>query len=767
MLEHIKFLQSALKKNELAIFVGAGVSKTPPSNLLSWKELVRILLYQLSKLEPEKGFDNHIETLMSLSLPLDFIVDQIAYFHLFGCKKVMSDLLKGAKYNRHHIRLAKNLHNEGIIVTTNYDNCIERVLDNDQIDYHLLISDLDFIKFEKELSKKNCPSMLAKIHGDIDHPESMIGTSSEIRRGLSSVKRLFMKTLLENRHVLFIGYSGNDLYLDDNYLLMREHVSTSKGFTWCFRPGSEKNKTIEELAKLYTSAQKKAVLIESDIDEILTNLWPNETAEHINEGQTEQTLSEQDVPISWPDTGGVPIASLIFAELFLHVGEINQAELIIKELLNEIQDSNQNYVKHSCIIFLMRVAQKRGDHPSVIEVSKKFDTESLKNDKSQYGQSLLGGFRSVEALSLEAIGEYEKAIHSAKQALEIFRQLKDYKMLLKSLGNLSLNLIQIGGIHYAKELLEEAHEMVLKVGDLKSESAIYNNLALTNFFQGNYNEGLAELEKSLKLTEKIGDHKGTCAALYNKGLMLVSLRQLNQSYDAYNESRSLAEIYDYGYEMGKAEQGMGAVEYYRGNYNDAIRHWDNAAEILKKHGHYYDQIEIAANIAEVLRILGHLNEALQKINDILKLIPQKVPVLRSAPLLHTKGMILLDLEKYADAYQYFEDATKIYRKIGNFKSSAKELYHAGVALLLQQSLEGAKEKFLAAIEIQKQEQDDMGLLDSLKFIGKIYSALEDWENLEVSLLEILDIYLKYHRFKEAEQVRTKLQLLKKHRNSFR
>ncbi|WP_281631467.1 SIR2 family protein [Flavobacterium luteolum] len=190
-----------IRKEEVVLFAGAGMSRY--AGFPSGGELADILHKNLS--DDIKGDVEHTWNLPKLCEDI---------FLLQGNKSYLIDTLKQEfkkkpKTTETHKLLAGIPHFRTII-TTNYDTLIE--LENDRIE--VIRTSIDYASAKKD------EQMLFKIHSDFSDIENIILTSSDYlnyftQQSESTVFWNAVKDRLASNHILFIGYSLDDLNVQD------------------------------------------------------------------------------------------------------------------------------------------------------------------------------------------------------------------------------------------------------------------------------------------------------------------------------------------------------------------------------------------------------------------------------------------------------------------------------------------------------------------------------------------------------------------------
>jgi tetratricopeptide (TPR) repeat protein len=125
--------------------------------------------------------------------------------------------------------------------------------------------------------------------------------------------------------------------------------------------------------------------------------------------------------------------------------------------------------------------------------------------------------------------------------------------------------------------------------------------------------------------------------------------------------------------------------------------------------------------------------------------------LRTSPYLHTRGMVHLDLQKYAEAERDFTTAVDQYSQLGNLRAQASETYHAGIAIALQQRPAEAEARFTRAERIQREINDRPALANTLLFKGKICLPLQKRDNMIAYFQEAIGILKELGMFERAQE----------------
>ena len=192
---HIKKIIDAKNNNRLVIFVGSGISKNSETNnskIPNWSELIENLKQDLGKIKEN-----------------DYLkIAQLYYLEYGECEY----------YNK-----IKNLVNINLepccihelifkiqpqhIITTNWDNLLEKQIENDGLIYDIVSSD-------ENLVKSNYPKKLIKMHGDFSQHNIVFKEDDYLTYSQNfSLIENYIKGILSTNVVLFLGYSYSDYNL--------------------------------------------------------------------------------------------------------------------------------------------------------------------------------------------------------------------------------------------------------------------------------------------------------------------------------------------------------------------------------------------------------------------------------------------------------------------------------------------------------------------------------------------------------------------------
>ncbi|EKI5182236.1 SIR2 family protein, partial [Salmonella enterica subsp. enterica serovar Uganda] len=205
--KHIASILRAKDEESLAIFVGAGVSKSSETKTIkmpSWGDLIDALISDLN-IEGES----------------DYLKIAQLYYLTFGehlyYKKIKDFFPDNIPHSKIHDLIFKL--SPHAVITTNWDTLLEAAINAKSYFYNIISSDKDLMK--SYLGKK-----LIKMHGDFKNHNIVFKEDDYLNYSFNfPLIENYVKSVISTHTVLFLGYSYNDIDLKQIIKWTQNHSS--------------------------------------------------------------------------------------------------------------------------------------------------------------------------------------------------------------------------------------------------------------------------------------------------------------------------------------------------------------------------------------------------------------------------------------------------------------------------------------------------------------------------------------------------------------
>ncbi|MBY9003802.1 MAG: tetratricopeptide repeat protein [Candidatus Lokiarchaeota archaeon] len=758
------------EKRVYTFLVGAGISMDPPSCVPSARMFVNELLKYYA---PEK----EIEVLSKLdSLRYEFLVEKIQ--DLFDKEIKFLDYLSEVKEpNANHVFLAKMIMRYNYVVTTNFDFLIEMALKSKLEpfpvfhDYHKKV----MIIITKEDYEKDVRFQfpIIKIHGSKWDcikgrltKNSLITTLSALGKerekgktfAIEPYKKKLIDTIMQNRDLVVMGYSGSD---DFDIGPMLKELTSVKRIIWIEHdedPETEEiyrfNK-VEQLKLNSTSDLSKQdyMLLEMSsrnnievykVKSKTINFVRNRLAPIFNEKfDTLKETSSKKVP-SFSDYMkenhfiATNSSKYRFAhEIYSNLGDIKSAERTALEGLSyakeESDDINEIYFTNALGLLYLT----KGELDRAFE---KFNETLQMTDKLNQINEKIG--------VLINIGEYYRNKSDLKNALKYIIDALNLttdetpKLLHFSILN-SLGVIYRanGDVQNAIKNIEMALEISEKMGDLFRKALCYNNLAGIYFSQGLLNPALTNASEALKIDELLGDLDEIASNLNTIGNIYRTAGQYNQALNYLERAYKTAENTQNLSNMALAANSIGVIYFESGKIDMAIKMYNESYNIRKTMGDLSGQATSLNNIGMVYRAKRDYNTAYNFFDQSIEITEKIGEKTHLAVRYANKGSIHEARSEFDKALEEYNKALAIERSQQNLHGVASQLFNIGGILGDLGKQDDCISYYTKALGIMEELKIKPGIARALNNLGTVYFKFKkDFENSIPLLERALKIY---------------------------
>ena len=730
MLENVCRL---LKQRKLAIFTGAGISIDPPSSIPGWQQLISAMVHALTTHHDDlKGLDKDI---VAANIAPE-VISQILYESIGEEYLSTFEVLKNRKPNHHHIYLAK-LAKSGFasfFVTANLDTCLEDAMESEGMerdkDYFVYATESDFERFMDFPQYSGV--RIFKIHGSVENLHSIITTFSKEGQGLSKNKIRLLRCLLLIRHFLFIGYSGNDLNANPNYIMLEDLAAQAKGFYWNFLPQEEVHKQVERLMELY---EKRSDTLQFSGVDLLQKLW-----EYVD-GESFAVVEKKDEGFDYaaelqkwcaaPEVAGGVYHAL--GALLRHVAQNDKAIQCYRKAIEHYRDTNNVDKLCQATCDLGGLLHFQGKDSEAEKVYK----DLLQEFAEQQTAEKAFIYEGLANLALDN-GSIEKSKEYYMQALEILEESAHFSgttHLFIRLGNFYKSQ---GEWQLARKYYQQSMILAEEIWSYKLLVDVYLRLGDLELHQGKWSAAENNYKKGIKIAEGTGYQFG-CADLYNSlgvlkrkaGQFDLARSWLEKSFQMREKLASPSGIINCNISLGQLYEQSGdwkkAAQYFTTAMSTAQKHqitvgislcYRSLALIMQKRGEYEQALENLAKSEEIERKFNRL--------------PSIASVLSQQAIIYEKQSI------YEKAQKLYNDCLDIFRTMNNRPAIAAAYNNLAVLSSKQRDTDAALELYEKSQKISEEMGDKISLSSCFINMSIILQLKGDWNQAEEFLHKSLE-----------------------------
>lgn len=212
LLQHIELLREKIDTGKLIVFVGAGVSKNV-EGMPDWNHLVRKMADAIDYSRCSSCWHKTDTCQETCVFQFDYTPDELLKIpqHVFNANPELYEQILRESISADQIDapMSKAIFDlkPAHIITTNFDKLLESSSHPARENYDVIIRDADLLKTKKK-------QYIIKMHGDIapeNAKEIVLKESDFLQFSQHHVLiELFVKALLADHTILFLGYSMND-----------------------------------------------------------------------------------------------------------------------------------------------------------------------------------------------------------------------------------------------------------------------------------------------------------------------------------------------------------------------------------------------------------------------------------------------------------------------------------------------------------------------------------------------------------------------------
>ena len=216
-------------------------------------------------------------------------------------------------------------------------------------------------------------------------------------------------------------------------------------------------------------------------------------------------------------------------------------------------------------------------------------------------------------------GDFSIAIDFYNQVADIFKEIKDLRLLAGVYNNLGATYTDKGEYQKAAEYLNKALRYIDQFNDSATKAKILLNIGLVFYYQKNYDKALDYYNQSLQIRKKLNDKKSLSLVYNNLGIVNYYKNNTAKAIDYFKKSLKLNQETDNIRGMSMPLFNIAELYFFRNNYDSALLYYQKSYIIdttLK------DKANIAKSLekqAEINLVFHNRKIALKIAKEALKL----------------------------------------------------------------------------------------------------------------------------------------------------
>ena len=318
----------------------------------------------------------------------------------------------------------------------------------------------------------------------------------------------------------------------------------------------------------------------------------------------------------------------------------------------------------------------------------------------------------------KALPEYEKA-------LALFQKEGDPKGEAITIGLMGNAYKRLGQPVKALEFFQRALEMKRQLGDRLEEGKTLNNLGLFYWQTADYQKATESLNNALAIAKELSDSTLESSALNNLGLVYDELGNYRESLAVYNKALEIYQRGEPSEAMANTVGNIGGRHLLLGEYSQALRYYQQALGIDEKLGAKPSIALDLENIGLSLVGLGRNDEAIKTLDRGITLAHDAGLVKEEADCRKAKASALLQLARYTEALDQYNQSIQVYQKVGlkaepEFQQNLVEgLGDLGNLELRLGDVASAERHFHQAVDVSEKIKHPRGVTTNLLSLGDL------------------------------------------------
>ncbi|MEG4447201.1 tetratricopeptide repeat protein [Microcoleus sp. AT9_B5] len=357
----------------------------------------------------------------------------------------------------------------------------------------------------------------------------------------------------------------------------------------------------------------------------------------------------------------------------------------------------------STVLFSLLAALSGGDFPFILSAQAKiyspqFLAQNHADRKTEADRLFKEGEQKAQT------SQFEAAIQSLQQALNIYRELKDRS----------------------------------------SEAKTLTRLVSPYALRGDYAKAIEFCQQSLAIAREIADRSTEQRALTNLGSVYGALGEYAKAIEHYQQSLAIARETSNPLNEGGVLINLGVIYGTLGDYAKAIEYYQQSLAIMREISSSYGERLALGNLGVAYRNLGDFAKAIEYGQQALAIARQTKDRQGEASGIGDLGTAYNSLSDYDKAIQYLKQSLAIAREVSDRRGEVIALDNLGFALYKQGNFLATEQTLFEGIKVLESlragldRNSKVSILDTQAHIYQLLQQVLIAQNKTQEALEIAE-----------------------------
>jgi len=365
--------------------------------------------------------------------------------------------------------------------------------------------------------------------------------------------------------------------------------------------------------------------------------------------------------------------------------------------------------------------------------------QTVKQPKAEADRLLQQGIQQTQS------GQFEAAIQSIQQALQLYRELKDSKAEATALMGLGDAYQDSSQYAKATNYYTQAIAIFQQLNNRKNEADALMSLGNVYEALSRYEQAMVYYDQARQIYQKLNDRNGVSEAFMALGTASESLSQYEKAIKYHEQSLAIARTVKNRLNEGRALGSLGTAYLGLGDYETTIKYHKQSLAIKQETNDRFGEGRILSDMGTAYLALGDTQTAISLHHDSLRIAWEVNDRRGEAIALRSLGKAYEALGRYDKAVESHKESLAIAQEIGDRRGEGESLINLGVAYRGRGNYAQAIEYHERSLAITREIGDRRGEGSALGNLGMNYyaqgnytKAIEYHEQRLVIALEIKD-----------------------------